>query len=110
MFRAFVKRQILVILGQFAAARNLCRYFRTAYGRKNRFPEMSSNQVWTRVGHVPSMLIFEAGIDFVLGFSLPPPENQFHDGIDSDKESTPWNRCQGRYFWTGYGMRIDSWN
>jgi hypothetical protein len=56
------------------------------------------------------MLLFEAGIDFVLGFSLPSPENQFHDGIDFDKESTPWNRCQCRYFWTGKGRRIDSWN
>ncbi len=29
------------------------------------------------------MVIFKAGIDFVLG----PPKNQFNDGIDSHKES-----------------------
>jgi hypothetical protein len=32
------------------------------------------------------MLIFKAGIKFVLGSYLPPPENQFHDGIDSHKK------------------------
>jgi hypothetical protein len=34
-------------------------------------------------------------IDFVLGSPPPPPENQFHDGIDSHKESILWNRCLG---------------
>jgi hypothetical protein len=30
---------------------------------------------------------FESGIDFVLWSSFPPPENQFHDVIDSHQES-----------------------
>jgi hypothetical protein len=53
--------------------------------RQNRLLELGRNQVpsiWNRVGHVPSMLI-----DFDLGSPPPPPENQFHDGIDSHKES-----------------------
>jgi hypothetical protein len=40
-------------------------------------------------------LIFKAGIDLILGFCLPPPEKQFHDGIDSYKESILWTRCLG---------------
>ncbi len=41
------------------------------------------------------MLSFKAGIDFLLGSSLPPSQNQFYNGIDSHKESIsvesmPW--------------------
>ncbi len=35
------------------------------------------------------MLILKAGIDFVLGSSPPPSENQFNNGIDSHKEPIP---------------------
>ncbi len=46
------------------------------------------------VGHVPKMLIFKAGIDFYLWSSLPPPpENQFHDGMNPHKKSILGNRC-----------------
>jgi hypothetical protein len=31
--------------------------------------------------------IFKIGIDFVLGSSPSPPENEFHNGIDSPKKS-----------------------
>ncbi len=41
------------------------------------------------------MLIFKAGTNFVLGSTLPPLENQFHDGTDSHKESILWNQCLG---------------
>jgi hypothetical protein len=40
------------------------------------------------------MLIFKARIDFVWS-SLPPPENQFHDGIDSPMELILWSQCLG---------------
>jgi hypothetical protein len=42
------------------------------------------------------MLIFKAGIDFGLGSSPSHyPKNQFHDRIDSHKESILWNQCPG---------------
>jgi hypothetical protein len=48
-----------------------------------------------RVGHGQLNVNFKAGIDFSLGSSFPPPENQFHDRIDSHKESILWNQCPG---------------
>jgi hypothetical protein len=54
------------------------------------------------------MLIFKAVIDFVLGSVLPPPENQFHDGIDSHKESILWNRCLGSLKVSKFGLVVPS--
>jgi hypothetical protein len=65
-------------------------FFRTSYGRKNRFLELSRKQGWNRVGHLSHkmlILIFKAGIDFFFGSSLPHSRDQFHDGIDSHTES-----------------------
>ncbi len=73
----------------------LFRYFRTSYERKNRFLELSRNQLWNRVTISQNMLIFKTGIDFVLGSSLPPLKNLFNDGIDSHKESFLWNQMPG---------------
>jgi hypothetical protein len=58
--------------------------------------DLSRKQEWNRVGHghVPKMFIFKSGIVFVLGPSLPQPENQFIDGT-SHKESTMWNQFYG---------------
>ncbi len=33
----------------------------------------------------PINVNFKIGIDFVPGSSLPPPENQFHGGIDTSQ-------------------------
>jgi hypothetical protein len=65
---------------------NQSRYFRTGYGRKNRFLEMSRNQVWNRVDYVLENLIFKAGITSFLCPLILSPENRFHDRIDSHSE------------------------
>ncbi len=68
-------------------------FFRTSYGEKID----SWNWVGTKYGIETAMshkfLISKARI--VLRSSLPPPENQFLDGIDSHNESMLWNRCLG---------------
>jgi hypothetical protein len=71
---------------------DMSRYFRTGYGRKNRFMLLRRSQVCKRVGHVPENVNFKAQIDFVFGFSpspYPPSEIHFYDGFDSHKESMP---------------------
>ncbi len=52
------------------------------------------------------MLIFKAVIRFVLGSYLPPPENEFHGGIDSHKESILWNRFLGSIKVKKFGLRL----
>jgi hypothetical protein len=53
------------------------------------------------------LLIFSAGINFLLGFSpSPPPENQFPDGFDSQNESTLWNWCLGSLKVYNFGLRL----
>jgi hypothetical protein len=55
---------------------------------------MSRSQIGIELATFHQMLIFKAGIVFVL---RSPPENQFHDGMDSHKDSIPGNRCQGSF-------------
>ncbi len=72
----------------------------------------SWNRIGTRYGIKSAMshqiLIFKAGIDFVRGSFLPHPENQFHDGTDSHKESILWNRCLGSLKVSKFGLVVRS--
>jgi hypothetical protein len=58
------------------------------YGRQIRVLELGRNQVWNESAMFHKMLIFQAGIDFVLGSSFPPSResiprrNLFSQGID----------------------------
>ncbi len=60
----------------------------TKYGMEQE-PSRKS-EIMSAMSH--EMLIFKAGIDFVLG-SSPPFENQIHGRIDPHKGSILWNRC-----------------
>jgi hypothetical protein len=61
--------------------------------------------MWNHVGVESSrlyhkILIFKAGIDFVLGSFLPAPRNRFYDGngTDSPKEIDSVDSMPGEHF------------
>ncbi len=85
--------------------------FRMGYGRKTWSLKLSRNLVWNRFCHAPLMLIYKAGIDFALGFSLPPSENLFQDEMYSHKESFLWNLCLKSLTKSGSGCSYswDNW-
>ncbi len=70
--------------------------FKTSYGRKNRFLESNSKHacIYETESAMPHKCLFlKLESTSLLGPPSPPPENQFHDGIGSHKESITWNRC-----------------
>jgi hypothetical protein len=66
--------------------------YRAGILEKNRFLELSRNQVYgieSTMSHKCTFLKLE--LNSFLGSPSPPPENQVHDEIDSNKESILWN-------------------